>query len=66
VRFARRYIGDTIGPDGDPLIQVIEKCRTLAELRAAMGSTRDALQRGVGQRKAEEFWNGVLLRMPTD
>lgn len=64
IRFARRYIGDTLGPDGDMLIEVFEKCKTAPELRAAMEKTRDALQGGAGKRKAEEFWNGVEPRLP--
>ncbi len=64
VRFARRFIGDTLGPDGDMLVEVIEKCRTVAELRTAMEKTRDALQTGAGKRKSEEFWGGVESRLP--
>ncbi len=64
VRFARRYISDTLGPDGDTLLEVIERCKTAPELRAAMEKTRDALQGGAGKRKAEEFWNGVQPRLP--
>ena len=64
VRFARRYIGDNLGPDGDMLIEVFERCKTAPELRAAMERTRDALQGGAGKRKAEEFWKGVEPRLP--
>jgi len=64
VRFARRFIGDALGPNGDMLVEVLEKCRTAAELRLAMEKTRDALQAGAGRRKAEEFWNGVAPRLP--
>jgi 2-oxoglutarate dehydrogenase E2 component (dihydrolipoamide succinyltransferase) len=64
VRFARRYIADALGPNGDMLVEVIEKCKTVHELRIAMEKTRDALQAGAGKRKAEEFWNGVAQRMP--
>ncbi len=64
VRFARRYIGDTLGPDGDMLIEAIEQCRTLPELRTTMEKTREALQGGAGRRRAEEFWSGVQPRLP--
>lgn len=64
VRFARRYIGDTLGPDGDVLLEAIEKCKTLPELRTTLEKTRVALLDGVGRRKAEEFWNGVQPRLP--
>lgn len=64
VRFARRYIGDALGPDGDALIEILEKCKTAAELRAAAEKTRQALQVGAGRRKADEFWNGVTPRLP--
>jgi hypothetical protein len=64
VRFARRYIGDALGPDGDMLVEAIEKCKTAPELKATMEKTRDALMRGSGRRKAEEFWSGVEPRLP--
>lgn len=65
VRFARRFIGDALGPNGDMLVEVIEKCKTLADLRITLEKTRDALQVGAGKRKAEEFWEGVRMRLPT-
>jgi hypothetical protein len=64
VRFARRYILDTLGPDGDILVEAIEKAKTLPQLRLALEKSRDALQLGAGKRKAEEFWGGVTLRLP--
>lgn len=65
VRFARRFIGDALGPNGDMLVEVIEKCKTLADLRITLEKTRDALQVGAGKRKADEFWEGVRMRLPT-
>lgn len=64
IRFARRYISDNLGPNGDMLIEIFERCKTVPELRAAMEKTRDALQGGAGKRKAEEFWKGVEPRLP--
>lgn len=64
VRFARRYLNDALGPNADTLLEAIERCKTLPELRAAMEKTRDALAAGGSKRKAEEFWNGVELRLP--
>jgi hypothetical protein len=64
VRFARRFVLDALGPQGDALVEAIEKCRTLPELRLALGKCRDALQVGAGKRKAEEFWSGVEQRLP--
>ncbi|MBP9653895.1 MAG: hypothetical protein KBE19_05840 [Rhodocyclaceae bacterium] len=64
VRFARRYINDALGPDGDMLVEAIEKCKTIADLRAALEKTLKALQVGAGKRKAEEFWAGVEARLP--
>jgi len=64
VRFARRFIADTLGPNGDMLIEAIEKCKTAPELRTVMEKTRDALQAGAGRRKSEEFWAGVQPRLP--
>lgn len=65
VRFARRYLNDALGPNADALVEPIEKCKTLAELRAAMEKTRDALAASGSRRKAEEFWKGVELRLPS-
>ena len=66
IRFARRYISDALGPDGDMLVEAIERCKTLAELRSTMEKTRDALLNGVGKRRAEEFWHGVQPRLPPE
>lgn len=65
IRFARRFIGDALGPNGDMLVEVIEKCKTVADLRITLEKTRDALQVGAGKRKADEFWEGVRMRLPT-
>lgn len=64
VRFARRYLNDALGPNADALVEPIEKCKTLAELRATMEKTRDALAASGSKRKAEEFWKGAELRLP--
>ena len=64
VRFARRFLNDALGPDADALVEPIERCKTLPELRAAMEKTRDALVASGSRRKAEEFWKGVELRLP--
>ena len=64
VRFARRFLNDALGPNADALVEPIETCRTLAELRATMEKTRDALAAGGSKRKAEEFWKGAELRLP--
>jgi hypothetical protein len=65
MRFARRYLNDALGPNADTLLEAIERCKTLSELRAAMEKTRDALAAGGSKRKAEEFWKGVELRLPS-
>ena len=64
MRFARRFLNDALGPNADALVEPIEKCKTLEELRAAMEKTRDALAASGSRRKAEEFWKGVELRLP--
>lgn len=64
VRFARRYLNDALGPNADALVEPIENCKTLAELRATMEKTRDALAASGSKRKAEEFWKGAELRLP--
>ncbi len=63
-RFARRYILDALGPDGDALVDAIEKCKTLPELRARLEKTREALEAIGSKRKAGEFREGVQLRLP--
>jgi hypothetical protein len=52
------------GPTRDMLMEPIEKCKTAAELRARIEKTRDTLANVAGKRKAEEFWNGILPRLP--
>lgn len=64
VRFARRFLHDNLGPDADMLLEPIEKCKTAAELFARMEKTRESIIGFSGRRKAEEFWNGVLPRLP--
>jgi len=64
VRFAQRFIYDTLGPDGDSMSEAIERCKTLQDLKARLEKTRDALLDSGKKRRAEEFWNGVQLRLP--
>jgi hypothetical protein len=64
MRFAQRFIYDTLGPEGDSLSEAIERCKTLPDLKARLEKTRDALMDSGKKRKAEEFWNGVQLRLP--
>ncbi len=64
VRFARRYLHDSLGPDGDSLVEAIEKCKTLPELRASLEKTRETLESIGSKRKVGEFWAGVQLRLP--
>ncbi|MBZ0131774.1 MAG: hypothetical protein K8F53_04100 [Rhodocyclaceae bacterium] len=63
-RFARRFLLDLLGPDGDSLVEAIEKCKTLPELQARLEKTREALEVIGSKRKAEEFWVGVQPRLP--
>jgi hypothetical protein len=65
VRFARRYLNDALGPNADALLEPIEKCKTLAELRTVMVKTRDALLDSGSKRKSEEFWKGVEPWLPS-
>lgn len=63
-RFARRFLLDSLGPDGDSLVEAIEKCKTLPELRARLEKTRETLESIGSKRKAAEFWTGVEMRLP--
>ena len=51
-------------PVGDATSGVPSESLPLAELRATMEKTRDALAAGGSKRKAEEFWKGAELRLP--
>lgn len=62
--FARRYLLDNLGPDGDALVEAIERCKTLPDLRARLERTRETLEAIGSKRKAEEFWAGVRIRLP--
>ena len=64
VRYARRFLNDALGPEADTLVEAIEKCKTLPDLRARLEKTREALERIGSKRKAEEFWAGAELRLP--
>lgn len=56
VRYARRFVLDAMGPDGDALAEQIEACRKASELRPVLDRTREVLRMSVGRRKADEFW----------
>ena len=64
IRFARLFLFDTLGPDADMLAARIEASRNQHELALALGKGVDALRAIAGRRKAEEFWQGVVARMP--
>lgn len=64
VRFARRYLNDVLGPDAEALVEAIENCKTLPELRARLEKTHEALMTSGSKRKAEEFRAGFETRLP--
>ncbi|MDP1652756.1 MAG: hypothetical protein Q8L56_08530 [Rhodocyclaceae bacterium] len=64
VHYARRFLNDALGPEADTLVEAIEKCKTLPDLRARLEKTREALERIGSKRKAEAFWAGVEPRLP--
>ena len=66
INFARKVLFDNLGPDADTLAARIEASRNQSELYQALEKGRDALQAIVGRRKAEEFWQGVVARLPAN
>lgn len=64
MRFAEHFLDQVLGPEADMLAEAIDKCKTVPELRARLEKTRDVIQAMGKKRKAEEFWNGVQLRLP--
>jgi hypothetical protein len=62
--FACTYLVKALGPYADTMTGSIEACRDRNELLAVLEKYRDMLRDGVGKRKAEEFWNGAMARLP--
>ncbi|MFZ5509160.1 MAG: hypothetical protein ACOZCP_03790 [Pseudomonadota bacterium] len=62
--FACTYLVKALGPYADTMTGSIEACRERNELLAILEKYRDMLRDGVGKRKAEEFWNGAMARLP--
>lgn len=62
--FACAYLVKALGPYADTMTGSIEACRERNELLAILEKYRDMLRDGVGKRKAEEFWNGAMARLP--
>ncbi|MCZ7655041.1 MAG: hypothetical protein M5R42_13340 [Rhodocyclaceae bacterium] len=63
-RFARRFLLDLLGPDGDSLVGSHREVQDAAGVAGKAGKTREALEVIGSKRKAEEFWVGVQPRLP--
>lgn len=63
-RFACRALVTYLGPSADDLTAMIEKAKDAAELGRAFEKCRDVIQALAGKRKADEFWNGAVARLP--
>lgn len=59
VAFARRFVLDTLGPNGDNLAEQLEKCASQQELLGLLDKCRELLRMAAGRRKADEFWSGL-------
>jgi hypothetical protein len=59
VAFARRFVLDTLGPNGDTLAEQLEKCASQQELLGLLEKCRELLRMAAGRRKADEFWSGL-------
>lgn len=64
VAFAREFLYNSLGPNADPLVVALEKCKSLPELRARLEETRDTFGQIGRQKKGEEFWAGVEPLLP--
>lgn len=62
-RFASRYLHDILGPEADDMSRQIESCRDATVLAAQLEKCRDALRQFSGEKKAEEFWKGIVARL---
>jgi hypothetical protein len=63
-RFACRALVTYLGPSADDLAALVEKAKTPGELGKTLEKCRDVVQAMAGRRKAEEFWNGAIARLP--
>ncbi len=63
VRFASRFIVETLGPAFDELGGRIESCREPAALMRLLEGVRELIGANVGRKKAELFWAGVTARL---
>jgi hypothetical protein len=64
INFARHFLFGALGPDADELAARIESARNLRELAQTLAKGREALAVLAGRRKADEFWQGILARLP--
>lgn len=62
--FACDYLIRVMGAYADTMTGAIEACNDRAQLLPLLEKYRDMIRGGISQRRAEEFWNGVLARLP--
>jgi hypothetical protein len=62
VRYASRFLLESLGPASDAMGVRIEACRDAGELAVMLDECREMIRVGAGRRKAEEFWAGVTAR----
>lgn len=63
-RFASRYLLDSLGPASDMIGARVETCRDPGELADLLHKCREAIQVGVGRKKADEFLTRVVAILP--
>lgn len=63
-RFACRALVTYLGPGADDLTALVEKCKTVEDLRTRLEKCRDVVQGMAGKKKADEFWAGASARLP--
>lgn len=62
--FACDFLIRVMGAYADTMTGTIEACNDRAQLLPLLEKYREMIRGGIGQRRAEEFWNGVLARLP--
>lgn len=65
-RFASKFLHEILGPAADDMSQRIESCRDAEVLAAQLEACRDVLRRYSGEKKADEFWKGIVERLSSE
>lgn len=64
IRYASRFIVETLGPAFDELGVRIETCHDPGALLRLLENVREVIGAHIGRKKVEAFWAGVTARLP--